>query len=153
MKKTYLEVAKELMDDKFKNTKCAFAHVEPTEPEYIHLLIVFDDVLRQNTYKEKTTYNGFKIRMFITNARALENYFNYEKGNKVPYLVKVISEGKVLPEGSAYGSTLNKKAKELLERGVEVVPIDESDHVPESFWASADSPTPDGANSQANVEN
>jgi hypothetical protein len=122
MRKNYLDVAKELLAEKFPNAKCAFiagsiTRGEGTATSDIDLVIVHDAAVLPNAYRDSVIYYDWPVEMFVQNTNSLAYFLEKDAASGVPILANMVAEGHILPENNTYAIALKEQAQKIMKAG------------------------------------
>lgn len=115
------EIAKELLETRFKGAELVFAagsirRNEATATSDIDLVVVYPKLAQ--AYRESFTYKGWPVEAFVHDPETL-NYFFWEVDAKdgTPSLPFMVLEGQAIPESHVLVSRLKSLADRVLDAG------------------------------------
>jgi hypothetical protein len=122
MRKDYLDTARQLLAEKFPNSKCAFVAGsvtcgQATAASDIDIVIVHDLDALPKAYRESIFYNEWPIETFIQNTNSLAYFFEKDIAGGIPVLINMVAEGFILPENNPRALALKDDARKIMERG------------------------------------
>ncbi|MCL2438933.1 MAG: nucleotidyltransferase domain-containing protein [Alphaproteobacteria bacterium] len=122
MRKDYLDIAKELLAERFPNAKCAFVagsitRGEGTATSDIDLVVVHDVDILPRAYRDSIIYQDWPVEMFVQNTNSLAYFCKKDADSGAPMLVNMIAEGHIIPEGDQYATSLQNEARKAIGAG------------------------------------